>query len=123
MISGGVVASRGPVIPLIVFDRSGREHSFSALIDTAFNGWLTLPAKLIGSLGLAWRKEAHGILADGGLTLFNVFAAGVAWDGQMKAVYVSELDGEPLVGMKLLNGFRFVMDAIDGGAVQIERLP
>ena len=111
------------MIPLLVFDQSGTQHAISALVDTGFTGWLTLPANLIASLGLRWCREGQGVLADGGLTLFNVFAADVVWDGQRKLVFVSELDGDPLIGMSLLNGFRFVMDAIDGGPIRIERLP
>ena len=36
--------------------------------------------------------------------------------------FVDELESEPLVGMRLLDGFRFTMDSIEGGPVQIERL-
>jgi clan AA aspartic protease len=122
VICGGVVAQRGPVIPLIVFDEDDGGHAMSALVDTGFSGWLSLPAKVIASLRLSWRKEAHGVLADGGSTFFDVFVAEIVWDGQRRRVYVSELDTDPMVGMGLLNGFRFTMDAIDGGAVEIERL-
>ena len=122
MISGGVVANRGPVVPLIVYDANGRTHAMSALVDTGFNGWLTLPAQLIAALGLPWQKESHGVLADGGSTFFNVFTVDIVWDGQRRPVYVGELDGESLVGMSLLNGFRLGVEAIDGGPVRIERL-
>jgi clan AA aspartic protease len=110
-------------VPLIVLDPNRREHPMNALVDTGFNGWLTLPTKLIASLGFSWYTDGQGVLADGATTLFDVFAAEVLWDGQPRRVFVSQLDSEPLIGMSLLNGFRIVIDAVDGGTVQIERLP
>ena len=92
-------------------------------MDTGFNGWLTLPPNVIASLGLPCARKSHGVLADGGSTFFNVFAAEIVWDGQTMLVYVGELNSDPLIGMSLLNDFRLMMDAIDGGPVQIERLP
>jgi clan AA aspartic protease len=122
VISGAVVANRGPVVPLVVLDGNGRQHAISALVDTGFNGWLTLPAKLIVALGLSWYTQGQGILADGGTTLLDVFTAHVLWDGQQIPAFVSELEGDPLIGMRLLSGFRLSVDAIDGGTVRIERL-
>ena len=122
MISGAVVANRGPVVPLAVLDAGGRPHAISALVDTGFNGWLTLPQKLIASLSLSWYMEGQGILADGGSTFLNVFAANIVWDGQSCPAFVSELEGDPLIGMRLLNGFRIIIEAVAGGAIQIERL-
>ena len=59
--------------------------------------------------------------ADGGSRTFPPIVT-VLWDGQPKAVFVDELESEPLVGMRLLYGFRLVMETIDGGAVRIERM-
>jgi clan AA aspartic protease len=107
---------------LIVFDKSGRQHAMSGLVDTGFNGWLTLPPAIIASLGLSWHKEAYGVLAEGRSTLFNAFNAEILWDGQKKSVYVGELGSDTLIGMRLLDGFRLTMETTDGGPVQIERL-
>ena len=52
MIIGTVIASRGPVVPLVVRDAGGRQHALSAVVDTGFNGWLTLPKEIIASFGL-----------------------------------------------------------------------
>jgi clan AA aspartic protease len=120
VITGTVVANRGPVVPLVVSDASGREHALSAIVDTGFTGWLTLPKEMIASLGLMWRDETLALLADGSATVFNAFRGTVIWDGQPKAVFIGELDSEPLIGMRLLHGFRPVIETIDGGPVRIE---
>ncbi len=122
MITGAVVANRGPVVPLVLRDAGGREHALSAVVDTGFTGWLTLPKEMIASLGLIWRDETLALLADGTTTIFNVFRVTVIWDGQPKAVLVGELESEALIGMRLLHGFRLVIESIDGGAVRIERM-
>ncbi len=122
MISGTVVTNQGPVVPLVVRDEGGREHAFSAVVDTGFNGWLTLPKDMIAALGLKWHDETRAILADGDSTVFDTYHATVLWDGQPQAVFIDELESEPLIGMRLLYGFRFVMETISGGTVRIERM-
>ena len=78
---------------------------------------------MIVALGLRWQEDGDGILANGSTTVLNAYKATVIWDGQPKAILVHELESEPLIGMRLLHGFRFIMDSVDGGPVQIERLP
>ena len=122
MISGTVVAQQGPVVPLVLHDASGSEHRFDALIDTGFTGWLTLPKGAIAALKLSYCEQVRGVLADGGSAIFNTFYATVIWDGQPRAVFVDELESDPLMGMRLLHGFRFVMETYDDGPVRIEPL-
>ncbi len=47
----------------------------------------------------------------------------VLWDGQPLPVRVVEADGEPLLGMELLQGSRVTLDVRDGGPVTIDALP
>ena len=122
MIWGTVDTKEGPIIPLVLRDAAGREHVLSAFVDTGFTGWLALPQEIIAALGLLFREHGAGVLADGGSVQFNVYDASVVWDGQPLEVFVDEMDSEPLIGMRLLRGFRFVMNTIDGGEVRIERI-
>ncbi len=121
MISGRVVANQGPVIPIVVRDADGEEHSFAAIVDTGFTGWMTLPRGIISALGLSCDEQTIAILADGTSTVLDTYHVTMIWDNQPKEVLVDELESEPLVGMRLLDGFRLVVDAIDGGPVRIER--
>ena len=52
MIEGTVNASREAVVPLTVASPAGRMQPIDAVIDTGFNGFLTLPAALVSELRL-----------------------------------------------------------------------
>ena len=57
MISGIVNAYHEATIRLTVRGTDGREQEVEAILDTGFNGSLTLPADIIAALGLAWRTR------------------------------------------------------------------
>ncbi len=122
MISGRVVANQGPFVSIALRDAGGNEHLLSAIVDTGFTHWLTLPRSVIAAMGLGYNEDTVSVLADGTLRALPSYHVTVIWDGQPQEVFVNELESEPLIGMRLLNGFRFTMDAMEGGAVQIEHL-
>jgi predicted aspartyl protease len=77
MIIGVVTAFRQATIRLSVRDSTGQEHALEAVIDTGFDGALTLPPTLIAALGLPWRRRGRARLADGNESLFDVYEATV----------------------------------------------
>jgi clan AA aspartic protease len=123
MITGLVNAYREPIIRLTVRGSSGQELELEAVIDTGFNGSLSLPTALIATLGLAWRRRGRALLADGSESIFDIYEATVVWDGQPRRIAVDAADTDPLVGMSLLYGYELVIQAIDGGNVTIKELP
>jgi clan AA aspartic protease len=100
----------------------GQDRSFAAIVDTGFNGALTLPALAIAELELAWRSQATVTLADGGEIDTDLYLAIVDWEGTERSILVEAAETEPLVGMALLEFHRLQMDVIDGGDVSIEPL-
>src|SRR5688572_26895838 len=105
MIRGQVNATREAVVPLILRDAVGSDHPILAIVDTGFNGFLTLPPDLIASLGLRLVSQIRGLLADGNEVLLEIFEAIVIWDGQLRTVTADCIPAEALVGMSLLEGF------------------
>ena len=75
-------AVREAVIRLAVRDANGQEHERDAIIDTSFDGWLSLPPDFITTLGLRWQRFGRALLADGCETVFDIYEATVLWDGQ-----------------------------------------
>ena len=122
MITGHVTAYREAVISLSVKGSGGRDREINAVIDTGFDGFLTLSASLIQDLDLVWRRRGRVMLADGSDSLFDIYEATVTWDGRPRRIAVDEADCAPLVGMSLLYGYELTVQVLDGGRVAINPL-
>ena len=123
MITGHVTAYREAVIPLNVEGPRNRGREISAVVDTGFNGFLTLPASLIQELELVWRRRGRAMLADGSDSVFDIYEATATWDGKPRRIAVDEADFDPLVGMSLLYGCELIVQIVGGGRVSICPLP
>jgi clan AA aspartic protease len=118
----GAVRLQEAIIPL-VFLGDGRSVMIEAVVDTGFTGTLSLPPDLIASLGMRWASRGEGILADGSPCEFDVFRTRTEWHGRARPVFVNRLDGDPLIGMALLQGHELKMQVKARGRVTIRRLP
>jgi clan AA aspartic protease len=123
VITGRVTAHREAVLPLYVGESGDRGRQIDAVVDTGFNGFLTLPASLIRELGLVCRQRGRAMLADGSDSLFDIYETTVVWHGRPKRVAVDEVDCDPLIGMSLLQGCALTVAVVDGGRVVVRRLP
>lgn len=123
MISGAVSASLEATVRLLVRGSGGQEQEIDAVIDTGFNGFLTLPPLQIAALALSRLGRGRAILADGSEDVFDIYEATVMWDGQPLQVEVDAADTDPLIGMALLDGYELRIQVVDGGSVIIEALP
>ena len=120
MIRGHVNAARQAIIPLQLRGPNGRAESIEAIVDTGFDGLLTLPPDLVARLALPYGMTRSYTLGDGGIMEFDIHEATVVWDGQERDVGAIVSEGGVLVGMALLDGYRLFVDVADGGEVQIE---
>ncbi len=123
MIIGVVNAHAEATIRLPVRAADGQEHDIDTLLDTGFNGSLTLPPTLIATLGLSWRTRGLVMLANGTEDQCDIYTATVIWDGSPRHILVEAADTEPLIGMALLYGYDVRMQVVEGGGVTIEALP
>jgi len=122
-MNGTVTPTLDATLPLLVYNVTGQAQPVEALVDTGFNGHLTLPVALIAALRLTWVNRHRARLADGRVVFVDVYAAVVDWDGQPRSVVVEAADGEPLLGMKLLRGHVLTIEVVGGGAVTIQPIP
>ena len=120
MIEGVVNASYEPVVTLAVQGPAGQANEIEAVIDTGYNGLLTLPPPVITELGLPHRGYGEASLADGSVIEFDVYGVTVLWDGLPRHIEVDEADSTPLVGMRLLDGHDLNIQVVDGGSVVIQ---
>jgi clan AA aspartic protease len=123
MMRGTITPDREASLRITVHGPAGAEHETQAIIDTGFNGYLTLPPSLVSFLALTYHGQAFARLADGSTILMRKFEASVTWHGRQRDVIVLEADGDPLIGMSLLYGNRVTLGVLDGGPVTIEPMP
>lgn len=98
------------------------ERRVEAVIDTGFNGELTLPSGEIRRLGYPRVGTVDAELADGTTVETDYFAGRLLWHGEVREANVLAAEGAPLVGMGLLSGSRLTVEAAPGGAVGIEEM-
>ncbi len=122
MITGSISPDREALLPVAVYGTGGLQE-FEAVVDTGFNGYLTLSSAEIAALGLSFHSQTLVMLGDGSTIELREFEAVLDWNGQTRDVLVLEAEGGPLVGMALLYGFDVWLRVVDGGHVNIEAVP
>ncbi len=115
-----VNANYEAIIRLQVRGPTGQELEIDAVIDTGFNGFLTLPSTIITALGLIRLSRGRALLANGSEELFDIYGVTVLWDGLARYVETDAVDTPPLIGMSLLDGYDLCVQVRDGGSVSIK---
>ena len=100
----------------------GQFQSFDFILDTGFDGGLSLPAQILQGLDAAPAGEHRFELADGSKTTARLWSATVRWEGAPRDALVVESAGEPLLGMELLWQSRITLETRAYGPVLIEPL-
>ena len=121
MITGTVNADFEPVISLSIRRLDDGVLTPEAIVDTGFNGWLSLPPDAIAELNLRWKRRGRAILGDGSECVFSVYEAIVIWDGELRTIPVDEADSDPLVGMSLMEGYQLTIQVAEDGYVELRK--
>jgi clan AA aspartic protease len=119
MIQGVVNARNEAIVRLRVRGPGGVESDVDMIVDSGFTASLTLPVARVAALSLARESGGFAVLADGSVRKFDIFAAEIAWGGTWRAVLVSAVGNESLLGMRLLAGHKLVVEVVPGGLVEI----
>ena len=120
MIEGTVNTAYEAVVSLPLRGPQDRPGTWTAVVDTGFTRFLTLPQTMVAELGLGYRGVNRVILADGSETTLEVYGVTVLWDGQPREVVAYASDTTPLIGMSLLHRHNLNVDVEDGGRVWIQ---
>lgn len=120
-MSGEVSPFREAILRLTLHGANGTQE-VETLLDTGYDGSLTLSPALVTALGLTYRHQGRAVLADGSEASFRVCEAFVDWFGERRRITVDEMDATPLAGMSLLYGCDLHIQVIDGGMVAITQL-
>jgi clan AA aspartic protease len=119
MIAGIVNGDFEAMLSLSICGSDGKFYTQDAIVDTGFNGWLSLSPDLIDQLNLKWKRRGRAILGDGSECVFNIYEAVVLWDGVYLTIPIDEADSEPLVGMSLMEGYQLTVQVFEGGKVEL----
>ena len=123
MMTGMINDSKEAVLTVPVQGLNGQQVEVEAVLDTGYNGAVSLPPEVIAALRLLPRGTRLETLGDGTTVSLDIYRATVVWDGLPRPLYVMATEGVSLIGMSLLYGYRVVMDVVDGGIVTIEARP
>jgi clan AA aspartic protease len=123
MITGTVNAAREARIRFPARDAAGQDHAIEAIIDTGFDGELTLSARTIAALGCPQTAWSRVTLADGTQSRVPLHELTIVWNGQPRVVEASAALPVALVGTALLHGHEVRIEFKDGGTVTITPLP
>jgi clan AA aspartic protease len=122
MITGVVTAQGTVVVPVSLLALNRTSATVDTVVDTGFNGFLTLPLPGIARLQFPYEGTMRVVLGNEQTVELDMFTGTVLWDGQVREGLVLAVEGTPLMGMALLRGSRVCLDVIDGGSVSLERL-
>jgi clan AA aspartic protease len=121
MIRGRVTPQLESVVTVRVLGRDGAAANVDAVVDTGFDGFLSLTHGAIRLLELRQVGVRDGTLADGTVVSFPAFLATVDWHGAVRTGAVIQSGGGNLIGMKLLEGSIVRIHVVPSGVVEIEQ--
>ena len=122
MIEGSVNSAYEAIIPLRLYGANGQTLDISAVVDTGYSGFLTLPTQIVAELALPFAAFGQAILADDTETSFDVHYVTVLWDGQERDIEADASGSTPLAGMSLLDKHDLSIRVQDGGRVLIRAI-
>ena len=123
MIRGIVTKDLDAWVDLAIAGDEQPTVSFSAVVDTGFSGFLTLPRVVLERFQARPLTVVIVTLADGSKTSADLFELTVLWDGQPRMIEVEAAETEPLIGMALLAGHDLQMRVVPDGDVTITSIP
>lgn len=120
MIVGFVEEESGGLFPymdVLVRGPAGREIRVTALIDTGFNAYISLPHRMVNDLGLTRIGTDDVILANADRDAAELFLGEVDWGFSRHNVPVHQIGDEPAVGTALLRAHNLSIEFVRDGAV------
>jgi clan AA aspartic protease len=120
-VINGIVFGRQPQIKLVLRTVDYPDLEIGCVIDTGFEGALTLPAIVVEKLQLTHVARINVNLANDENFITSVHRATIIWDDAELDVPVLAMGRRPTVGTLLLATYNLNIDFYDGGIVSIDR--
>jgi clan AA aspartic protease len=119
VIHGTVVGLQARMsVVLLPPERSNVE--IECVVDTGFEGFLTLPPSVIADLDLPYLININANLANNSSVETDVYLATIVWNGAERNVAVLAMGRRPLIGTALLEDYHLSIDFCEGGTVLVD---
>lgn len=92
------------------------------VVDTGFEGALTLPLAMVANFELPYLTQLNANLADDSNVLTDLYLATVVWHGIEREVAVLAMGRRPLIGTALLEDFHLGIDFYENGLVLVDEV-
>ncbi len=122
MIRGRVDFTLEAVVVVPVRDGNGQFRPVEFIIDTGFDGYLSLPGERIQQLEAEPGGEISVTFGNGQTEEWNSWQCHILWHNRPREVAVFESRGDALIGMALLEHSAVSIQVRTDGAVVIEEL-
>ena len=122
MIEGNVVGLQAQIG--VLFRLAGRSQilEIKCVVDTGFEGFLTLPPAAVEQLQLSYLTNLNANLADNSSIQTDVYLATILWNGVERDVPVLAMGRRPLIGTALFRDYHLGIDFCDGGIVVLDEI-
>ncbi len=121
MISGNVVGLQARMgIILYPPKRAGVE--IECVVDTGFEGFLTLPTAIVLDWGLLYIASIDANLADNSHITTNVHQSTILWNDVERIIPVLAMGRRSLIRTALLEDCHLSIDFCEGGTVLVDAI-
>lgn len=121
MIQGSVVGNQARV-NLTICPPGQSEIQIECVVDTGFEGTLTLPPEAVAALNLPYITRIKANLADDSNVMTRVHLATIVWYGVRREVVVLAMGRRPLIGTALMENYHLSIDFYESGSVVIDEI-
>jgi clan AA aspartic protease len=120
VIHGSVVGLQARIAVILLPPERSASIEIECVVDTGFEGFLTLPPSIVAELGLPYLININANLADNSSVETNVYLATIIWNGAERNVAVLAMGRRPLIGTALLEDYHLSIDFCEGGTVLVD---
>jgi clan AA aspartic protease len=121
VINGTVVGLQARM-NVIFYSPSGAAVEIECVVDTGFEGFLTLPVNAVENLELPYLAPMGANLADNSQIITSVHQGMILWNGVQRVVPVLAMGRRPLLGTALLEDYHLSIDFCEGGTVLVDEI-
>ena len=121
MITGTINKKLEIAVDMPVYGCDGRHIDAHFVVDTGFDGEISLPPDAIEYLRLPKYRRRRTFHADSSSAIVQTYVAHIKWDDEVREVIVNPTEGNCLIGVQLLKGFLLTAGFVPDAPVKLER--